>query len=186
MMTKPLSLLVAAAAALSTAHADDAWYASAKIGANYPDLPQINDGFQADLALGYRLGLESQPSYADNQLSLRFEFNPGFTVNSHTGPGDAGNLWRFMGNALVDLPVTEWGYLYAGGGVGGNLYSLPGLGTDFVFGYQALAGVGFVITEALKLEIGYRFYTSDDQHIAGVTVEAPQFHSVEAGLRVEF
>ena len=73
-----------------------------------------------------------------------------------------------------------------GGGIGGAYYHLPSLGNDFVFAYQALAGIGFIVAEDVKLEIGYRFFTSNDQHMNGVTVQAPQFQCVEAGIRIEF
>lgn len=183
-MNKALTIFITTLTTAISAQAEDNWYVSLKGGASFPDLSQIDTGWQIDGAVGYRYLLDE--AYPDNEMGLRFEFNPGFASNTHSGPGGAGELTRLMGNVLIDWPFVEWSYLYTGGGIGGAYYHLPSLGNDFVFAYQALAGIGFIVAEDVKLEIGYRFFTSNDQHMNGVTVQAPQFQCVEAGIQIEF
>ncbi|WP_309380443.1 outer membrane protein [Cerasicoccus frondis] len=183
---KKISLVLSFAASLActNAFAEGDWYGSIKAGANFPDLSYVNDGWQLDAAIGYSYLLEEY--YSENAFSLRFEFNPGFQTNSHSGPGGAGDIGRFMGNVLVDYPLIGCSYVYGGLGMGGAYYMLPSLGDDFVFAYQAMAGIGFIVDEGVHLEVGYRFFSSEDQDMGGISIKAPKFHSVEAGIRFEF
>ncbi|GHC00924.1 outer membrane beta-barrel protein [Cerasicoccus arenae] len=162
------------------------WYISAKGGANFPD-QGLDTGWQIDGGIGYRFFLdESVNKGTDNEFALRLEFNPGFLQNKPSGATNNVNVGRFMGNVLLDVPVIDWAYLYGGLGIGGAYYNVESVDNDFVFAYQGMAGVGFVVAENVKLEVGYRYFTTLDPTLLGFAVTAPKYHAAEAGIRFEF
>jgi opacity protein-like surface antigen len=56
---------------------------------------------------------------------------------------------------------------------------------DTVFVYQAGAGLGFPVTEAITLFAGYRFFGTTDPEFEGVDAEYHS-HNVVGGVRFEF
>jgi len=182
------TILALGAAALfftaSQASAEGEFYAGIKGGVNFPD-QGLETGWQIDGALGYRFILDDYKSHDGNETGIRLEFNPGYMQNGTAGINDL-NMGRFMANAILDLPILEWAYIYGGGGLGGALYDLELVGEDFVFAFQGMAGIGFLITDDIKIEGGYRFFSTLDPTFNNVTVTAPMWHSVEAGVTFEF
>lgn len=185
-LKKTLLTLGASALVLTgtQAFADGEWYASLKGGMNFPD-QGLKDGWQIDGGLGYRFNLSDYKSHPGNETAIRLEFNPGYLQNE-AGPGADLKVGRFMANAFLDLPILEWAYIYGGGGIGGALYDLETVDDDFVFAFQGMAGIGFLLTDNIKLEGGYRYFSSLDPSFLGATVKAPTWHAVEAGIRFEF
>lgn len=167
------------------AYADGEWYASLKGGANFPD-QGLDTGWQIDGGLGYRFILDGYKAHEGNETAIRLEFNPGFMRNSPKGGVNDVDVGRFMGNVYLDLPILDWAYIYGGAGMGGALYDVENVDSDFVFAYQGMAGIGFLLSDNIKLEGGYRYFSSLDPTFLNTQVTAPNYHSVEAGIRFEF
>ena len=139
----------------------------------------FNSGFNAGVRAGYMWGpwrFEGEYSYRENGVN----FIRGLTNadgNSHSN--------SIMANAIYDFtfgwPITP----HVGAEVGavnidrgfsgtGNL-NIPALGTvavnpnfngsQWVFGYQAIAGLRYFINPALALDVDYRYFSTPSQTI---------------------
>ena len=112
--------------------------------------------------------------------------------------GDVSSL-GFMANGWYDFDTgTDW-VPFVGGGVGtaqinadiGSVASIPVNfdESDWVFAYQAGAGIGYNLSATATVQLGYRFFGTSDPEFesAGVTDEA-EFHShnIEVGVRFRF
>ena len=192
-------------------------YITGGIGATFP-LPiqskgpsnQVLPNNQSSTSVTYDTGIASS-------LAGGWEFGNGFraelqfgTSNADMNHVDHGALpkgghvqtYDFFGNVLYDfydlgLPVIP----HVGGGIGELLIRNNGVvtpdaqvnGHSSVFGYQAIIGAEYPITENLKLGLDYRFIGSEDtdinETIAGQAAVAHYkyySHNIFLTLRVEF
>jgi opacity protein-like surface antigen len=82
---------------------------------------------------------------------------------------------------------------YIGGGLGGvygvftgNGTGLLGFQTDFTFGYQAIAGVKYSLSERCDIGIGYKFLgTSDHDLGGGISMDGTMTHSLLAAITIK-
>lgn len=162
------SALVAMIAALaglgSSAHATDGWYGRGEVGYSFdgqvdfdnrPDV-DLDNGWMVDGAIGYAFGkenntgvrLEGELSYWNNQVDGG-QFN-GADVSATAG----------MLNAYVDFNRQGKWQPYLGAGVGyAKIEGDQGANSisDEGVGYQAMAGVGIVLSPQLTMDVGYRY-----------------------------
>jgi len=157
-------------------------------------------GIAGTLSLGYALG-----------NGLRLELEPGYRYNDVDKVGGAdghGRLQTFsvMANAIYDIdihtPIIPL-VPHIGAGIGyaklwnrSFPYPPAGLtlsGSDETLAYQAIAGVEYALTPAMKLGLDYRYFvaTGTDFQVDGVTgvtshVGDVQNHSVMLTFRYEF
>jgi OOP family OmpA-OmpF porin len=166
--------------------------------AGFPLRQRFNDGFNVGVRAGYEWG------------PLRFEEEFRFQQNGQSRLGIAGfnvastgnrTAYALMTNAIYDFtlgwPITP----HLGVGVGavglhdsvriaGNTLAAS---TDWVFGYQGIAGVRYNINPALAFDIDYRYLATEDPTFR----TRPNFgnipytsgystHSVVASLSVRF
>jgi opacity protein-like surface antigen len=94
-----------------------------------------------------------------------------------------------MVNAALDVATGTIVEPYVFVGIGGANVSLDGDDfddeDDTVFAYQAGAGLGFAVTDAITLFAGYRFFGTTDPEFEGVDAEYHS-HNIEGGIRFEF
>lgn len=171
---------------------------------------QIDDRVELDPGIfiggtgGYDFGyvrLEGELSYKHSEIdSVTDNITPAYYRNTD---GDLGVL-AYMANVYFDLhndtPVTP----YFGGGIGGASLHLSDTeaadGTLLyydddatAFAYQAAAGVEIALNRRLSLDVGYRYFGTDEaefdrgNQLNGSTAEMKfESHNVAVGLRVKF
>lgn len=159
-------------------------------------------------ALGFRLNrnirFEAEINYRDNDADSLTITNPGsLTGLTADADGDV-TSWGGMANVYYDFdgvgPVKDGGKLvpYVMGGLGwANVDAdVSSNGSqlvnddDSVFAYQLGAGVGYEVAERVTLDLGYRYYTTDDPDLtdsSGADFESEyENHSVMASVRYAF
>ena len=144
----------------------------------------FSSGFNAGVRAGYMWGpwrFEEEYAYRFNSVSsssaanssgnarsnaimtnVIYDFTLGWPITPHIGAGvGAVNLVRtFGGTGTVTLPS---GPVTFNSSISGN---------QWVFGYQAIAGIRYLINPALALDIDYRYFSTPSQttnHARGVT-----------------
>lgn len=149
---------------------ESGWYIRGDIGWSFLDsnFSENDDAFTGGGGVGYRFN-----------RNFRFDVTGDYSGKFDTGPQDL-NVWTILGNAYVDIPVSETvtPYLGAGAGYGWADFS-PGSSEDG-FAFALMAGVGFDIAENVTLDVGYRFR---DVAISGPD---PIEHQIRAGIRFGF
>jgi opacity protein-like surface antigen len=183
------------------------------------DLNETGSGISAngELEFDTGYGLNGAVGYGFNNFRLEGELSyrqadiDSLTVNSVTVgsivvtslgtfpvDGDISSL-GFMANGWYDFDTgTDW-VPYIGGGVGtakinAEIGSIAGIPvnfdeSDWVFAYQAGAGIGYNISPTVTVQLGYRYFATSDPEFesAGVTDEAEfQSHNIEVGIRFRF
>jgi len=108
-------------------------------------------------------------------------------------PPEAGGIGRgdeqgYVLTGMVNVwPVIQlaanW-QLYGGGGVGLGYARLAGE-SDTALAWQVGGGIQYALTEALSVDMGYRYLVVEDTEHQGLTAEYDS-HNVQIGLRYEF
>lgn len=116
---------------------------------------------------------------------------------------------RFMMNTYYDLPFNDFGHLqslYMGVGIGFALYDFAErreedyirnrTDPEVLFGYQFMTGVTFAVNERLGIDVGYRYFSTEEGSIFYqgendiVENELKEFelrtHAIELGVRYGF
>jgi OOP family OmpA-OmpF porin len=142
----------------------------------------FNSGFNAGARAGYAWGpwrFEGEYSYRYNSVSSGsfanatgtshsnaimfngiYDFTLGWPITPHLGAGvGAVDVYRSLGgNGTVTLngvPVT---------------FTSPSVsGSKWSFGYQAIAGIRYLINPALALDVDYRYFATPEQTITAAT-----------------
>jgi opacity protein-like surface antigen len=145
---------------------------------------------KAEYDTGYFVGGAVGLGFAHN-FRVGEEIGYSHADAKHDDDADASSL-AFMTNLFFDFPTQGAIKPYVGVGVGGALDRLNIEGYDdseFVFAYQARAGLAFQINPHLLLNVGYKYFATADPHydIGGVHVKSAwQTHNIEAGLRYTY
>ncbi len=157
----------------------------------------FSNGLRFEAALGYRAGDLDATRLISGTL-------PGTTVN----PRGYAAVTDLMLNGIYDFNSDGTVQPYIGAGIGGarikakvanrvtgtgsNLNARNGFSDEATgIAYQALAGIGFQMTERLALDLGYKFFVAEDLDFAGnhgragYTVDY-QDHVASLGLRFQF
>ena len=170
---------------------------------------EADNGLALAGALGYRLNrnvrVEAEINYRDNDADSLTVTNPaGSGLPTDDADGDV-TSWGGMANVYYDFdgvgPVKDGGKLvpYVMGGLGwANVDAdVSAVGVqltdddDSVFAYQLGAGVGYDVAERVTLDLGYRYYATDDLDLTfspdGSDFESDyDNHSVMASVRYAF
>jgi len=158
---------------------------------------RYDDGFNIGARAGYEWGpwrLEEEFNYRQN--GIRNVSALGATFNT-TGNR---NTYAFMTNLIYDF-TFGWPFSpHIGGGIGAvelhDGWGIPGVGTiasssNWVFGYQGIAGIRYNINPALAFDVDYRYLGTTDPkfgtNFGGVKYSSSySSHSVLASLSVRF
>jgi opacity protein-like surface antigen len=144
--------------------------------------------------LGYDFGmvrLDAEVTYRDNDID-----QIGFPADGST------SALSYMVNGYFDIPTHMIIKPYVGGGIGYATVSIdnaniPGIppfpapiadDSDSVLAYQLSAGIGFEISRATTLSLGYRYFATDDPEMIDASGAAfsTQYQSHEFTLGVRF
>jgi opacity protein-like surface antigen len=195
------SLGLAAGSALSADYEPQAeptvesgWYAGIFGGASWPQDMDF-EGFKLDLDRGFTVGGVVGSHFFDY---LRAEAEASFarydidecisdTVKCFVPDGDV-SAFYLLGNLWFDFNLGGFSP-YIGGGIGGarvdvDTSSFPD-DSDWGFAFQAGAGVRFGLTDALQVDIGYRFKDVPDLSINSLDTDF-QSHNAQIGLTLGF
>ncbi len=144
----------------------------------------FDTGYDASIAIGY------------NYIPGRVEVELGSRSNSFSCG---------VGNSCEDTAISRMVSTYAefydqhiggmnistyfGGGLGMSRVAFNLLGgdnTDLVFAYQITFGVGHPLSDTMTLDVGYRYYSTEDPKFQNGTVSIQnQGSSIFLGLRLE-
>jgi OmpA-OmpF porin, OOP family len=211
---------VASIALISTAQAQEGnWYGSAGFGANW--LSETNATFTAfpatTLEAEYDTGWIMVGAVGYRWDQLRLEFELGYRDNTSESvtstPFIANTLFSDVSyfsqmiNLVFDVPLGESVTLSLGGGLGGAAvdYDLGGIlgvvqyaidDDDYVFAYQAIAGLSVDISDNMELFAEYRYFKTEEFEAGGSSVPPgftdinvvadPESHSALIGVRYHF
>jgi len=163
---------------------------------------EFDTGFNVGLAAGYDYGmarLEGEITYRENdfdKLKARFSGFGSGTDGTFEGDVDGEvNSLSFMVNGFWDFENQSSVTPYLGAGLG--LANVEVKGDDFdkdddtVFAYQFAAGVAFAMTPYLSLDLGYRYFATEDPELdddgIGASYETEyQTHNATLGLRMTY
>jgi opacity protein-like surface antigen len=167
------------------------------------------DQGDAKFKTGYGLGLLGGFDFgtwrAEGEFAWRKNDNKEFSSGGVTDPlsGDVSSM-ALMANGYYDFRMVSPTFVpYIGGGLGFARVSLeavdPTVGggtfiddSDTVFAYQFSAGVGFVVSKQLTIDLGYKYFATTDPEFeviggGGVKAEAEyQSHNLFLGARYSF
>lgn len=169
---------------------------------------RFKGGYDVSGSIGYSFPLTYVRWSNQKPASLRLEFESGYTDNSlsslsllGTTVSVSGSIetLRFMVNTFLDVPLSERLYASIGGGIGysrirgssdditiGPITLQGTSGTSDEFAWQVGAGIGYVLTEHISLEAGYRLFSFGDPNIASTSFEAPLVHLFSGGIQFRF
>jgi outer membrane protein OmpA-like peptidoglycan-associated protein len=171
MRTFVIAALLAGTA--NAAHASEGWYVRAdagssvegsldgSFGAGTSYSGDLRNGWLGDAGAGYAFQngfrLESALSYRSNRLRG--------DIDSERFPGDV-HAWGLMANLLYDFNRhgSIQPYLGVGAGAASVRVGMHDVGhdTDTGFAYQGMAGIGFALSDRTTLDVGYRYFRSDN------------------------
>lgn len=157
----------------------------------------LGNGLRAEVEMAYRrFDTDELNGAAFKVLGLSFVQPGAFEVD-----GKVASL-SLMVNGLYDFEI--WTVRpYFGGGIGlarqewqaddlnfqrlgGNATEVaPASETDFVFGYQAMLGIGYPLSEKADIHLGYRYFATNDFESGGIMATYAT-HNFEAGIRYRF
>jgi opacity protein-like surface antigen len=171
---------------------DTGWVVDGAVGYNW-------DAFRLELELGYRSNDAGQV-FADPPP-------PGPGLSAQPGVGGDVSAFSQMLNLIFDIPLGDAAELSLGGGLGGAFIDVDigGVTTggstliltddDYVFAYQALAGLSIDVGDHTEIFGEYRYFKADKVDVNGEIVGATlvsaneldfENHSALIGIRFYF
>ncbi|MGE3142639.1 MAG: outer membrane protein, partial [Hyphomonadaceae bacterium] len=192
--TKTVAIAALLAGVAGAAHATEGWYGQGTVGygldgsldgdvvsnipANSGPLDyDFDDDWMGAASLGYAFvngfRLEGELSYRTNDMS---------DGASPPSTGDV-NAWAGLINLIYDFNRQGQLQPYLGVGVGAArvdaTFNGVGSSDDTVFAYQAMAGLGIVLSPRLTLDIGYRYLAAPDVGLNYAIPDSPFVGSIE-------
>jgi OmpA-OmpF porin, OOP family len=129
------------------------------------DNPGGGGGISAGYGFANGIRLEGEAGYRRNGVN---EFN--FSMGSVPLDGHE-SMWDFMANTYYDIPTGSRWTPYVGGGIGLGILQIAassaGGSADAsgdVFAYQAIAGIGYQLTDRINLGVEYRYFATTDMN----------------------
>jgi opacity protein-like surface antigen len=166
---------------------DAGWYWGADIGATVAQDGHLtkfaNLSVGDPVSYGVGFGLDLSGGYAFNryfslEVQTGWSWSPIDSIGGSSASDSSLSAIPFMANVVLQYPVPRTRIVpYAGAGVGGALtvfdtdgyshtvpggwVSLYGSDVDFVFAWQAFAGVRLELNDKMSVGIGYRYLAVD-------------------------
>jgi opacity protein-like surface antigen len=174
--------------------AQDVTVDSTSLGIPFSDRVEYDPGVFVGGAIGGDLGvvrIEGEISYRNSEID---RIRPEGGTSTGNVSGDLGAA-AFMANMFIDLtagaPITP----YIGGGVGIATLSLDDVDADgfhyydsddeAVLAYQLGGGIAFDLSRNVALDIGYRFFGTEEADFANSSLKY-ETHTVMMGLRYTY
>jgi opacity protein-like surface antigen len=158
----------------------------------------------AEFESGLNLGLAVGNDFGNGRFEIAFDYKShGLDKLKDFSVTGSGNLGDFDGNGDIktlsamingfyDIPLGVPVTPYVGGGVGVARIELDNIvirgvsiagSNDTVFAYQLGAGIGYDIIESITVDIGYRYFRTDNPKFRN-TKEKYHSHNFILALRV--
>jgi opacity protein-like surface antigen len=175
---------------------ESGWYAGVFGGASWPQNMDFEDLFELDLDRGFTVGgvfgthlfndylrAEVEGSYSRYDIDECIEDTSKCAVTD----GDV-SAFYLLGNLWFDFNLGGFSP-YLGGGIGAarvdvDTSTFPD-DNDWGFAFQAGAGIRFGLTDALQVDVGYRFKDVPDLSIDSLETDF-QSHNAQIGLTLGF
>jgi len=158
-------------------------------------------GFAADAAFGWAFNRYLALDFESGYIGAQINSVPGYI-------SDDSHLYNvpFLANVTLSLPIPHTNLVpYIGAGAGGadvvfdtdqfgpapNNF-VTGAADDVVFAGQAFGGLRFQLTRNFSLDLGYKFFATDDPTFTyppdnfNVSFKGARTHSILLALRFEF
>ncbi len=186
--------------ALPASAADTGLYFNADAGANWAQDADVSGGGTLKTDIGFRFS--AGVGYNLNK-NWGVEFDTGYVWNKIKDAGDSTfSHVPFMVDVVYRYPIGAKFETYIGGGAGG-VYSVLNIdGTvgsvrindddgDVVFGWQAIAGVRYLLSETMSVGVGYKYLGTtegkyDIQGVGSVKIDHVHNHSFGAAFNWKF
>ncbi|MBC8414105.1 porin family protein [bacterium] len=187
---------------VSSVFAAEGVYVSGNIGASIlndsdltnPALPGVvvETGFDTGLLVSGALGVQVGKGRVEAEIGYRTADIDSFQALgvSASGDGDASAL-SFMVNAYLDIKTESAITPYLGGGLGMAKIELDNVSVsgiaignedDTVFAYQFGGGIGYAMSEKATLDLGYRYFATEDLNLSGTDANYGS-HNLTIGIR---
>jgi opacity protein-like surface antigen len=166
---------------------DAGWYWGADLGATIPQDGRLtrfgNLSVNDSISYGVGGGVDVSAGYAFNryfslEAQVGWTWNPINSVQGSSVHDTSLSTMPLMANAVLQWPIPQTRIIpYVGAGAGGALtlfdtggftssapggpVTLYGNDTDFVFAWQAFAGVRLELNDKISVGIGYRYLSVD-------------------------
>lgn len=157
---------------------------------------EYDTGFLFGGAFGYDFGMfrtEAEFGYRENDMDTFKDVSiDGIYIGDLPASGKITTL-SYLINSYIDFENDSYVTPYIGGGLGIADINLNDLRVndkhfdkdDTVFAYQAAAGLGYDIDENLTLDVGYRYFATEDPKIDGLDEEYND-HNISFTVRYKF
>jgi len=162
-----------------------------KFGGSTKNNVEFDTGFTFDAAIGYAFNKYLAADFEFGYIGTDINHVSGFFVNDDTFLYNA----PFLANVTLSYPIPRTIVTpYIGAGVGGSLtvFDTDGFGnntdavfgddTDFVFAWQAFAGLRFDLNKQMSLGVGYKYFWTEDTSFS----YPPLFPGTGSNFRVGF
>jgi opacity protein-like surface antigen len=183
------SVVLVGLPSLASAEPMDSWYVSVGGGINSLDdvdgVLTSTGGATAPFELGFDTGWALNGAVGHGWDVLRLEFELAYRQNdveffntpAVTTSGDVTTFAQML-NLVFEVPLGDSVELSLGGGLGGALVDVDIIGTsggdvatlsddDYVFAYQAIAGLSVDVGERTEIFAEYRYFVTEEAEISG-------------------
>ena len=140
-----------------------------------------NGGVRAEIEISYRMNDMDELDATIN--------DSGTVISGKIGIDGDVTTKALMANVFYDFMTRGTISPFIGGGIGyanveGDIDEF-GDDDDNVFAYQGIAGVAFTLNQQMKLDVQYRYFTTDDPTLGGEDFEYVS-HNAMIGVRYNF
>lgn len=197
-------VLVFACGAQAQEKGSKPWYVAAGVGGAWYDDLNIAGLGSASMDTGFTLN-GAFGRYIDDIRVIRLEAEALYArsdIGNLSGTPASGTLSNagVMFNAIYDIRFDSSWVPYIGGGIGYSRVDFDKLSSggvtllndsDDAFSWQFKAGVAYEFSPSWAINLGYRYYATDNLEFTGpggarVTSEGSEIHSAELGFRFHF
>ena len=187
-LSSAAALLLATGAAQADSMHDDNWYASILGGVSF-DPSLMAGGSLREMDTGYNIG--ARIGYGlDNVLPMRgfsVEADTFYNMSGYKGTTGFSHLasTSFMGNLVYHVDTGSPVRLYGGAGLGAVNDRVGGVVSDSstVFGWQALGGLEYPVSQDMTLFTEYRYQNAHDANIGALTGVGNTSNNVSVGMK---
>jgi opacity protein-like surface antigen len=177
--------LAAVMAVLMSGAAKADWFDYVAVGGGATQSPDLNVfGTDSDMEMGYNLGIMVGWNQSD-QISIAGDV--GFVESEYEdGAGLSLQALGIMGDVMYMCDTGDFWHPYIGAGLGTIELRLdqagPFSGSEWVFGYQAMAGISFDVDDSHGIFVGYKYQASEDASINGIPDIEYESHNISIGV----
>ena len=179
--------LAAVMAVLFSGAAKADWVDYVAVGGGYTQSPDLGyGGTEFEMDYGYHGGAMVGWNQS-KEVSIAADVM--FAESEYKGFSSSLQSLSFMLDAMYVCDTGDFWHPYVGAGAGGiNLRYNGGnqfpafTGSEWAFGYQAMAGVSFDVDEKHAIFVGYRYQASNDVTIKNVPDIEYASHNISIGV----